>query len=358
MSDRPRFLFVTCQVGAQQAVKGELARRWPDFPLAFSRPGFLTFKLPEDHRLPPDFALGAVFARASGFSLGPVQGDDLDGLVRGVWALFGPRPWQRMHVWERDAARPGEHGYEPGLTPAAAAAYDALLQACPRSATAAALADQWQQPARPGQAVLDCILLEPGQWWVGTHRVGSVASQWPGGLSPLVLPPEAISRAWLKMEEALRWAELPIPAEAQWAEIGSAPGGSCQALLQRGYHVIGIDPAAMDPRILGYPRFTHIRRRSAAVRRRDLRKVRWLAADMNVPPAYTLDAVQSLVTHAEVHIRGMLLTLKLPQWKLAQEVPAYLDRIRSWGYNVVRARQLQHNRREFCVAALQQPFRR
>ncbi len=206
--------------------------------------------------------------------------------------------------------------------------------------------------------MLDCILLEPGQWWVGTHRVGSVASQWPGGLSPLVLPPEAISRAWLKMEEALRWAELPIPAEAHWAEIGSAPGGSCQALLQRGYHVIGIDPAAMDPRILGYPRFTHIRRRSAAVRRRDLRKVRWLAADMNVPPAYTLDAVQSLVTHAEVHIRGMLLTLKLPQWKLAQEVPAYLDRIRSWGYNVVRARQLQHNRREFCVAALQQPFRR
>lgn len=137
-----------------------------------------------------------------------------------------------------------------------------------------------------------------------------------------------------------------------------APGGSCQAPLQRGYHVVGIDPAAMDPRILGYPRFTHIRRRSAAVRRRDLRKVRWLAADMNVPPAYTLDAVQSLVTHAEVHIRGMLLTLKLPQWKLAQEVPAYLDRIRSWGYNVVRARQLQHNRREFCVAALQQPFRR
>ena len=154
---------------------------------------------------------------------------------------------------------------------------------------------------------------------------------------PLVLPPEAISRAWLKMEEALRWAELPIPPEARWAEIGSAPGGSSQALLQRGYYVTGIDPAAMDPRILGHPRFTHIRRRTAAVRRRDFRKIRWLAADMNVAPAYTLDAVQSIVTHAEVNIRGMLLTLKLPQWKLAEEVPAYLDRIRGWGYNVVRA---------------------
>jgi 23S rRNA (cytidine2498-2'-O)-methyltransferase len=358
MLDRPGFLFATCQVGGQQAVKAEVAHRWPDFSLAFWRPGFLTFKLPEGHRLPADFELQAVFARASGFSLGPVRGEDLQTLARGVWTLFGPRSWQRIHVWERDAARPGEHGYEPGLTPAAAAAYEALLRTCPHGGAAAALADAGQRPARPGQTVLDCILLDPGQWWVGTHRVRSVASQWPGGLSPLALPPGAISRAWLKMAEALRWAELPIPPQARWAEIGSAPGGSCQALLQHGYHVLGIDPAAMDPRILGHPRFTHLRRRSAAVRRREFRKVRWLAADMNVPPAYTLDAVQSIVTHAEVHIRGMLLTLKLPQWKLAQEVPAYLDRVRSWGYNVVRARQLQHHRREFCVAALQQPFRR
>ena len=43
---------------------------------------------------------------------------------------------------------------------------------------------------------------------------------------------------------------------------------------------------------------------------------------MNVAPEYTLDAVESIVTHAEVNIRGLLLTLKLPQWTLAEEVPA------------------------------------
>ena len=74
MSDRPRFSFVTCQVGAQQAVKGELARRWPDFPLAFSRPGFLTFKLPEDHRLPPEFALGGGICAGVGFLAGAGPG--------------------------------------------------------------------------------------------------------------------------------------------------------------------------------------------------------------------------------------------------------------------------------------------
>ena len=114
----------------------------------------------------------------------------------------------------------------------------------------------------------------------------------------------------------------------------------------------------MHPAVLSHPRFTHLRRRSPQVRRREFRKIRWLAADMNVAPNYTLDAVESIVAHGEVNIRGLLLTLKLPQWSLAEEASRFMDRIGQWGYNVVRARQLQHNRREFCVAALQRPFRR
>jgi 23S rRNA (cytidine2498-2'-O)-methyltransferase len=356
MSERPHFLFVTCQVGAEKAVKGELRRRWADFRFAFSRPGFLTFKLPEDCSLPADFDLHAVFARAYGFSLGRVTGDDPDALARNAWTLFGHRPWQRIHVWQRDAAEPGAHGFEPSLTTAAMTACAAMRGNCPHPERLVSEADEQRVAVRPGQSVLDCIVLDPGNWWVGYHRAKAFPSQWPGGFSPLELPTHAISRAWLKMEEALRWAQLPIPAEAQWAEIGSAPGGSSQALLQRGYYVTGIDPAVMDPALMNHSRFTHIRRRVPQVQRRDFRKIRWLAADMNVAPNYTLDAVESIVTHPQVNIRGLLLTLKLPQWDLAAEAPEFLARIRSWGYNVVRARQLQHNRHEFCVAALQKPF--
>jgi hypothetical protein len=79
---------------------------------------------------------------------------------------------------------------------------------------------------------------------------------------------------------------------------------------------------------------------------------------MNVAPNYTLSVVEDIVTHPEVNIRGMLLTLKLFEWKLADQVGQYVDRVRSWGYNRVEARQLQHNRQEICIAALQQPFRR
>ncbi len=174
----------------------------------------------------------------------------------------------------------------------------------------------------------------------------------------LELPADAVSRAWLKMEEALRWSELPISPGARVAEIGSAPGGASQALLSRGLIVTGIDPAEMAPVVLKHPRFTYIRHRSMEVRRRNFQKIRWLTADMNVAPEYTLDAVEAIVTHPRVNVRGLLLTLKLPEWELASSLPEYVARIRGWGYNVVRARQLQYDRREVCVAALQRPFRR
>jgi 23S rRNA (cytidine2498-2'-O)-methyltransferase len=358
MTDRPHFLFATCQVGAEGALKAELARRWPALRPAFARPGFLTFKLPEGHALRPDFDLQAVFARAWGFSLGAVEGEAADELAEKAWELLGNRSVRRIHAWERDRRAPGDRGFEPQLTPAAAAAHRALLGRCPRPATLAANAENLAARGRTGETVLDCVLVEPGQWWIGYHRIGSVTSAWPGGMLALKLPKSAVSRAWLKMEEALRWSQLPIRKGARVAEIGAAPGGGSQALLARGCLVTGIDPAEMDPAVLAHPNFVHIRRRSTQVRRREFRKIRWLTADMNVAPNYTLDAVEGIVTHWEVNVRGLILTLKLTTWDLAERLPEFLERVRGWGYNAVRARQLHHDRREVCVAALMRPFRR
>ena len=98
----------------------------------------------------------------------------------------------------------------------------------------------------------------------------------------------------------------------------------------------------MAEEVAKHPHFRHIRcRRWSRCRAGRFSKVRWLTADMtNCPPAFTLDAVEAIVRHREVNIRDMLLTLKLPDWKLAGEVPSYLMRIRSWGYNLVQSRQL------------------
>jgi 23S rRNA (cytidine2498-2'-O)-methyltransferase len=379
---QPNFIFVTCQCGAEAALKAELSRKWPVFRFAFSRPGFLTFKLPTGAALADDFDLHSAFARSYGFSLGKAEAETVEERSRQVWQLTGDRKFDALHVWQRDLHEPGYRGYEPALTETAIEAEAAAAiraqgaggsgqesqlagheTASPSAsglappagglAVAAKKPQRFEPPnsARVGQLVLDCVIVEPNQWWIGYHRAASIASRWPGGMFPVPLPEDAVSRAYLKIEEALAWSRMPLKAGDLWAEIGSAPGGASQALLSHGVKVIGIDPADMDPRVLENPNFTHWKKRGADIRRREFRKVKYLAADINVAPSYTLDTVEAIVMHPEVSIRGLLLTLKLLDWKLAEQLPEFLDRIRSWGYGHVRARQLHHNRQEVCVAA-------
>jgi 23S rRNA (cytidine2498-2'-O)-methyltransferase len=367
----PAFAFATCQIGAEAALKAEVIRDLPALRFAYSRPGFLTFKCLEpegvknsqlgSRGMTPRWKNGdlrlssalssLVFARASGISLGKASGVTTAHRAADVWRLAGNRPYRRLHVWRRDLVGPDFHGKviepPPSAAEVAAAVRTAALQASdPHCDLDPA------QPTQPGDLVLDCVIVEPDEWWVGWHEARDITSCCPGGRFDMPLPPEAVSRAWLKMEEALAWSELPIAPGDVCAEIGSAPGGASQALLGHRAHVIGIDPADMDPRVLAHPGFVHWKMRGADVRRREFRKVRWLMADLNVAPTYTLDSVEGIVTHPDVHMHGMILTLKLLEWSLAADIPTYLDRVRSWGFGRVAARQLHHNRQEICVAAM------
>lgn len=359
MPDWPRFVFVTSQVGAEQALIAEVGRCCPGWVPAFRRPGFVTFKAPPDWQSEGvGWEFSPVFGLATGLSYGGVKGATAEELARQWWNSAGPLPFHRVHVWQRETEPRRDDVPLPAQSPLAQSAREALQRTCPCLPPVGLAAFDPHEPAAFGDLVLDCIVLEENHWWLGYHRARGPASRYPGGIFPLQLPERAVSRAWLKMEEALRWSGLPIPAGARCAELGSAPGGASQALLDRGMVVLGIDPAEMHPIVLEHPRFTHLRRRSTQTPRRVFRKVRWLFSDMNVAPNYTLTAVETIVTHPEVNIRGMILTLKLPEWRMAEAIPDWLRRIRSWGYNEIEARQLYYNRQEICVAALQRPFRR
>jgi 23S rRNA (cytidine2498-2'-O)-methyltransferase len=351
----PQFLFVTCQVGAEPAVKNELKRDWPEFRFAYSRPGFLTFKLPPNFALADDFDLGSVFARSHGFTLGKATGNTLDERAAQVVKLAADKTFDHLHVFARDPVQVGHRGFEPGPNESIIEAQRAITSTHRKradpSSTSMSHTSHAASPPRRGDLMLDCILVEPETWWVGYHRVAAIPSRWPGGIFTIEPPANMVSRAYVKMREALAWSRLPVKRGDTAAEIGSAPGGASQAFLDKGLKVIGIDPAEMDERVTAHPKFTHIRKRGHEVRRREFRGVRWLTADINVAPQYTLDAVESIVTHRDVKIEGLLLTLKLLDWKLAEEVPAYLDRVRSWGYRHVAARQLSHNRQEICMKA-------
>jgi 23S rRNA (cytidine2498-2'-O)-methyltransferase len=347
-------LYAACQPGSEAALKADVARRHPDLRFAFSRPGFVTFRVTDDAAGGSSPTLRSPFARTWGHSLGKVTGVEVAELVRKFWmsASTVQRPngsarIHHLHVWQRDSALPGDEGFDAAVETPEQAAGAQLLAGRPDSTTSLSL--NTQVPA--GESVLDCVLVEPREWWLGSHRAQSPETRWPGGVPPLSAPKGMISRAYLKIEEALRWSELPIRPGDRCVEIGSAPGGSCAALLERGCIVTGIDPAQMNATVLANPRFTHVRARAREVPRSVFRDARWLMSDTNVAPKHTLDTVEDIVTAHDVRPEGLVLTLKLTDPRSAAELPAFHKRIRGWGYEHVRARQLAFNRQEVCVVA-------
>jgi 23S rRNA (cytidine2498-2'-O)-methyltransferase len=329
---------------------------------AFSRPGFVTFKRAEPWAEPQRFSLVSTFARAWGFSLGSVAGTHLQTLARDLWQLpevlqllaapqLTATPLKAIHAWQRDPAIPGQRGFEPGPTPLAEEVRQALLRTAPIESLRHE-PGRLQQPAPRNRWVLDVVLVEPGRWWIGCHLAANRLARYAGGVLPVTLPADAVSRAYLKTAEALRWAVLPIARGDRCIELGCAPGGSSQALLDRGLLVTGVDPGAVAPIVAEHPRFHHLRKRSAELSHWQLKGIQWLVADINATPNYTLDAAEALVTHPQASIRGLLVTLKLSNWHLADDLPQYVERVRGWGYHDVRTRQLAHNRQELCLAAL------
>jgi len=345
--DKSQFIFVVCQVGAEPALKKEIGREHPDLKFAFSRPGFITFKSATEN-LPLDFCLRSVFARSYGLSmgkLGPKEGTQKEKAEQILKWIEQRRSSSSnaiqpcLHIWERDQYQPGEEplGFKAGVW------RDSAVQAFQTDLPI-------NQPAKNGDLVFDVILVEEDEWWCGVHQHNSDHSAFPGGNPIIPLHPDAPSRAYVKFEEALLWSGAPIRSGDVAVEVGSAPGGASFSMLQRGLSVVGIDPAKMDPIVARSKSFQHIQRPVASVLREELPEtVHWFLMDMNVAPAVSIFAVDRLATRLRESLLGVLLTVKLNQWKLADEIPSILEHVRVMGMAQVKATQLPSNRQEIFI---------
>src|SRR3954447_10636308 len=356
----PQFVFMTCRAGAESALKHEVATLEPDWRPSFSRPGFLTFKNSSEPSIDSRRLAEKnwTFAHCLGISFGRLAGDQLRELVRGFWdqpaiaALVSSGMPLDLHVWQREPVSEEDRGLATYVTPLCIEIEKELRSAAPENAKLTREMPAHRKASPRHSHVLDVVVVEPGEWWIGYHVAVRPAERWPGGAIPVRLPPHAVSRAYAKMEEALQWSNLPVAAGDECVEIGCAPGGASQALLERGLFVTGIDPADMDAGVLEQPPFRPLKKRGSGVRRNEFEGVRWLTADMNIAPEATLDEIEAIVRHPRVAIRGMVLTLKFAEWSLADRIGDYISRVRSWGYRDVRTRQLVTGGQEICLVAL------
>jgi hypothetical protein len=103
------------------------------------------------------------------------------------------------------------------------------------------------EPALDEPALL--VVTSPGEPYLVAHYR---RARWDGTVTPAEVPPEAPSRAYAKLEEAIAWAGLPVGAGQVAVEIGAAPGGAAYALARRGVTVHAVDPGDLDPRVLSF----------------------------------------------------------------------------------------------------------
>lgn len=337
------FVWVTHQVAATRWLKAELAERAPHLRFAFARPGLTTFRVDGP---PPTGAvtMPTAFARAWGVSLGR-------GQVPEVLAALTPgAPPVRLHVFERDRDQPVDE-QDPAERGARAAAVAASLRA---AAPPGAFHDD--ERARPGDRVLDVIVPhghDPDEpWLIGAHDHDATHGPWPGGVTHVPPPPEAPSRAWCKIEEALRWADLePAPGEIA-VELGAAPGGASYAMLVRGVEVHGVDPGEIHPDVRGFAgphgnRFVHHHLPAAEVPRGALpRRYQWLLNDVNLAPMVAMKYIERFVALAHGGLKGAVLTLKLNDDGVVAALPRLRERIGKLGARQVRITQLPSHRSE------------
>ena len=346
------FIFTTCQVGAESALKSEFAQFFPSMRSAFARPGFVTFKT--ETPISVEFVYRSVFARSAALTLGKIEAEQHDRLATEVWKIAAEQHLfvNRVHVFRRDPLPVGEQNFEPHHPAELIGLHRNIIEQSPKAKFLGDGAEYLSTAALPGETVLDVVQVDPNLFFIGTHTITETSPihvRYSGGILPITLPADVVSRAYLKFNEGFLWSGITPGKGEHCLDIGASPGGCSQFLLQHGVRVTGVDPGAIHPDVLAHPLFTHIRNRIKDAKRSLLRDVQWITADMNVAPNCTLDVLEELVAQTPT-IRGLLFTLKLIRWELADKLPILLDRTRSWGFADVRVKQLVFNRQEVMAA--------
>jgi 23S rRNA (cytidine2498-2'-O)-methyltransferase len=297
------FYFALTNVDAEPLLKAEVKLRFPELKLSYSRPGFITFKA--DYKV----SFNPLFARVSGTTLGKYKKSELK--------------FSKAWVWSR-------------------------TQELSIPADLKELSDNTL--FKIGEKVTLIMMIGEDEFWVGEYELLPTHFQTPGEESS-VLVRDVPSRAYYKIAEAFEAYDLPFKAQERVLELGSAPGGASLFLLEQGMHVLGVDPALMDSKVMDHQNFRHLKRPFETLSELDFKNtVDWIISDINLPPTVVLKEIYRLLTF--LRPRGLVITLKMNEQKHFEVIATVRKKIMNMGFDKVSLKYLPSHRKEIALIAL------
>lgn len=301
------FVFVLTNPEAEVLLKKEISYYGPEFMLSYSRPGFYTFKAQDEIPFRPKLAR-------------------IHGICHGKKTLEELGKFNRAWAWKRNPD-------------------DEL------PASLKALSDK--TIFKIGETVTLIMMVDPCEFWVGEYKLLKTHFQTPGEVSSIEEQEDVPSRAYYKIAEAFESFDLPFEIQEKVLELGSAPGGASQFLLEQDMQVYGVDTAEMDPKIKKNFNFKSIKKPFENLRPEDLpHDIDWIICDINLPPSVILKEIDRLLTFLEP--RGLVLTLKINQDRLVPQMRPMMEQFRSKGFTKLDLKYLPSHRQEIALIALRE----
>lgn len=211
------------------------------------------------------------------------------------------------------------------------------------------LAEHGRPTVRSGADVTLSLCLGEKLTVAGLARRGESLCDWPGGRLRLANRPGRISRAELKLEELFQLTDVTVPDPCVALDLGASPGGWTRVLREHGATVHAVDPADLDERLAGDRGVVHERVTAGTFLERTDLRFDLVVNDMRMVPSLS---VQLMLDAARRVVPGGLavMTLKIGRDRPVPDVDHALEQL-TRSYEVVFARQLQHNRHEVTVVA-------
>lgn len=310
------FYFFNTNLDCEDLLKKEVELFFPELRLSYSRPCFLTFKGPTQVR-ERILSRQWYFARRVGESLERTNGQQIESKMN-EW--LNKENFKKAHIWNANLTQ-----YKSTDLP------------------------NTPEQIVESEFILDIIKVRTDEFWLGKHKDHKTLSPFAGGDPQIQIPENASSRAYLKWAEVFAHFPELSKTKATIVELGAAPGGGSQFLVEEHFKVVAIDPGLMKYKGAEYLQMSvqDINRKTIA--RPD--SVIGMAVDMNLSPLQSAKETLRVQSYFP-ELKWIIINLKMTKVELIDAIKKIERQFRDSEFHQIHFLSLPSHKREVMLIAL------